>query len=111
MIDRLLISSGIFHGERKYSVCHLKCTYCVLFLDFVGQNCKRMYEPLNIYELISKAIKLLSLCSKNEIKSLKGWSDNTLLLVVSPFNSMYTTIDTLYPCKITYNWMFSYPPV
>ena len=35
-IDRLLISSGISQGKRKYSVCHLKCTFCCI--SFVGQE-------------------------------------------------------------------------
>ncbi len=30
--DRLLISSGIFQGKRKYFVCNLKCTYCIFTL-------------------------------------------------------------------------------
>ncbi len=31
-IGRLLITSGIFLGKRKYSACDLKCTYCVFTL-------------------------------------------------------------------------------
>ncbi len=32
MIDRLLITSGIFQDKRKYSACDLKCRYCVFTL-------------------------------------------------------------------------------
>ncbi len=31
-IDRLLITSGIFQSNRKYSACDLKCRYCVFTL-------------------------------------------------------------------------------
>ncbi len=31
-IDLQLISSGIFQGKRKYSMCDLRCRYCILTL-------------------------------------------------------------------------------